>query len=100
MLDAIIHSRITNDERVLRRVVKKFSNYTTVAWKCSIGCLSSGPRAEPDSPVRSNLNTQLNGSANINIVGLLAANVWAAAKRRVEQNIYPCSLRRRASPNI
>ena len=32
MLDAIIHSRITNDERALRRVVKKFSNYTTVAY--------------------------------------------------------------------
>jgi hypothetical protein len=29
--DAIIHSRITNDERALRRVVKKFTNYTTVA---------------------------------------------------------------------
>jgi len=28
VLDAIIHSRITNDERALRRVVKKFSNYT------------------------------------------------------------------------
>jgi THO complex subunit 7 len=31
-LDAILHSRITNDERALRRVVKKFSNYTTVAY--------------------------------------------------------------------
>jgi THO complex subunit 7 len=31
VLDAIIHSRITNDERALRRVVKKFTNYTTVA---------------------------------------------------------------------
>lgn len=31
ILDAIIHSRITNDERALRRVVKKFSNYTTIA---------------------------------------------------------------------
>jgi len=30
--DAIIHSRITNDERALRRVVKKFSNYTAVAY--------------------------------------------------------------------
>jgi len=30
--DAIIHSRITNDERALRRVVKKFSTYTTVAY--------------------------------------------------------------------
>jgi len=30
--DAIIHSRITNDERALRRVVKKFINYTTVAY--------------------------------------------------------------------
>ncbi|EGO27860.1 hypothetical protein SERLADRAFT_406806 [Serpula lacrymans var. lacrymans S7.9] len=29
--DAIIHSRITNDERPLRRVVKKFHNYTAVA---------------------------------------------------------------------
>ncbi|KAH9077247.1 Tho complex subunit 7-domain-containing protein [Lactarius deliciosus] len=29
--DAIIHSRITNDERALRRVVKKFSGYTAIA---------------------------------------------------------------------
>lgn len=28
----MIHSRITNDERALRRVVKKFINYTTVAY--------------------------------------------------------------------
>jgi hypothetical protein len=32
VLDAIIHSRITNDERALRRVVKKFSNYAAVAY--------------------------------------------------------------------
>jgi THO complex subunit 7 len=31
-LDAIIHSRITNDERALRRVVKKFNNYTAAAY--------------------------------------------------------------------
>ena len=30
--DTIIHSRITNDERALRRVVKKFTNYNTVAY--------------------------------------------------------------------
>jgi len=30
--DTIIHSRITNDERALRRVVKKFSNYSTVVY--------------------------------------------------------------------
>jgi hypothetical protein len=29
--DAIIHTRITNDERPLRRVLKKFHNYTAVA---------------------------------------------------------------------
>lgn len=29
--DAIIHSRITNDERALRRVIKKFHGYTSVA---------------------------------------------------------------------
>ena len=40
MLDAIIHSRITNDERALRRVVKKFSNYTTVVYS----------QADPDPP--------------------------------------------------
>jgi len=28
--DAIIHTRITNDERPLRRVVKKFHNYTSL----------------------------------------------------------------------
>jgi len=28
----MIHSRITNDERALRRVLKKFINYTTVAY--------------------------------------------------------------------
>jgi THO complex subunit 7 len=40
VLDAIIHSRITNDERALRRVVKKFSNYTTVAYS----------QADPEPP--------------------------------------------------
>ncbi|KZT05536.1 uncharacterized protein LAESUDRAFT_655453 [Laetiporus sulphureus 93-53] len=30
--DAIIHSRITNDEKGLRRVTKKFHNYMTVAY--------------------------------------------------------------------
>ena len=29
--DAIIHARITNDERPLRRVIKKFHNYASVA---------------------------------------------------------------------
>lgn len=29
--DAIIHTRITNDERALRRVVKKFHNYASLA---------------------------------------------------------------------
>jgi len=29
--DAIIHTRITNDERALRRVIKKFHNYTALA---------------------------------------------------------------------
>ncbi|KII94875.1 hypothetical protein PLICRDRAFT_33700 [Plicaturopsis crispa FD-325 SS-3] len=29
--DAIIHTRITNDERPLRRVIKKFHNYTALA---------------------------------------------------------------------
>lgn len=28
----MIHSRITNDERALRRMLKKFVNYTTVAY--------------------------------------------------------------------
>lgn len=30
-LDAIIHTRITNDERALRRIVKKFHNYASLA---------------------------------------------------------------------
>jgi THO complex subunit 7 len=29
--DVIIHARITNDERPLRRVIRKFHNYTSVA---------------------------------------------------------------------
>jgi hypothetical protein len=44
--DTIIHSRITNDERALRRVVKKFTNYTTVAY----------------SPVESSGSDQLNSA--------------------------------------
>lgn len=31
MSDAIIHTRITNDERPLRRVVKKFHSYATLS---------------------------------------------------------------------
>ncbi len=30
--DSIIHTRITNDEKALRRVTKKFHNYTSVAY--------------------------------------------------------------------
>ena len=30
--DAIIHTRITNDEKALRRVTKKFHSYTSVAY--------------------------------------------------------------------
>lgn len=32
LADAIIHTRITNDEKALRKVTKKFYNYTTVAY--------------------------------------------------------------------
>jgi THO complex subunit 7 len=32
LIDAIIHSRITNDEKVLKKVVKRFHNYATVAF--------------------------------------------------------------------
>ena len=31
-LDAIIHTRITNDEKALRRVTKKFHSYASVAY--------------------------------------------------------------------
>lgn len=31
-IDNIIHTRITNDEKALRRVTKKFHNYTSVAY--------------------------------------------------------------------
>ena len=34
--DAIIHSRITNDERALRRVIKKFHGYTSVAHEAIV----------------------------------------------------------------
>ena len=30
--DAIIHSRITNDEKVLKKVVKRFHTYASVAY--------------------------------------------------------------------
>ncbi|KAL6309734.1 Tho complex subunit 7-domain-containing protein [Sparassis latifolia] len=39
--DAIIHTRITNDEKALRRVTKKFHNYTSVAYS---------PIVPPSSP--------------------------------------------------
>ncbi len=32
ILDALIHTRITNDERPLRRTTKKFHVYTSVAY--------------------------------------------------------------------
>ena len=31
-IDTIIHTRITNDEKALRRVTKKFHNYASVAY--------------------------------------------------------------------
>ncbi|OCH88322.1 hypothetical protein OBBRIDRAFT_795374 [Obba rivulosa] len=39
--DAIIHTRITNDEKALRRVTKKFHNYTSVAYPPTVPPLPS-----------------------------------------------------------
>ena len=41
--DAIIHSRITNDEKVLKKVVKRFHTYASVAYPLH----SSEPQPEP-----------------------------------------------------
>lgn len=40
--DAIIHTRITNDERPLRRVVKKFHNYASLVHHPLVPPSSSG----------------------------------------------------------
>ena len=32
LIDAIIHSRITNDEKIIKKVVKRFHNYASVAF--------------------------------------------------------------------
>jgi THO complex subunit 7 len=45
--DAIIHARITNDERFLRRVLKKFHNYTALAYSSKL----------PQSSTMSNIGT-------------------------------------------
>ena len=36
LTDAIIHTRITNDEKALRRVTKKFHAYTSVAYTSAL----------------------------------------------------------------
>lgn len=41
--DAIIHSRITNDEKVLKKVVKRFHTYASVAYPAH----PSEPRLDP-----------------------------------------------------
>lgn len=48
-IDAVIHTRITNDERPLRRVVKKFHNYTSVAHTPVVPSNSSGSSSIEDA---------------------------------------------------
>lgn len=49
ILDAVIHTRITNDERPLRRVVKKFHHYTTVAHTPIVPSSSNGSTSVEDA---------------------------------------------------
>lgn len=48
-IDAVIHTRITNDERPLRRVVKKFHNYTSVAHTPVVPSSSNGSTSIEDA---------------------------------------------------
>ena len=43
--DAIIHSRITNDEKVLKKVVKRFHTYASVAYPLHPPEIPSEPEA-------------------------------------------------------
>jgi THO complex subunit 7 len=47
--EAVIHTRITNDERPLRRVIKKFHGYTSVADTPIVPPLASDTGSETHS---------------------------------------------------
>lgn len=48
-LDAIIHTRITNDEKGLRRVTKKFHSYASVAYAPVVPLSPSTPSSVEDA---------------------------------------------------
>ena len=41
--DNVIHTRIINDEKALRRMAKKFHNYTTLAYDSSVAPQPGSP---------------------------------------------------------
>ncbi|CDO69920.1 hypothetical protein BN946_scf184568.g6 [Trametes cinnabarina] len=47
--DAIIHSRITNDEKALRRVTRKFHNYASVAYPSPVPPVPSNATSVDDA---------------------------------------------------
>ncbi|KAI0689234.1 Tho complex subunit 7-domain-containing protein [Cytidiella melzeri] len=47
--DSIIHTRITNDEKILRKVTKKFFHYTTVAYNTAVTATPEGSVAIDDA---------------------------------------------------
>ncbi|CCM01764.1 uncharacterized protein FIBRA_03830 [Fibroporia radiculosa] len=47
--DAIIHTRITNDEKALRRVTKKFHNYASVAYSSAVPPSPTGASSVDDA---------------------------------------------------
>lgn len=80
--DAIIHSRITNDERALRRVVKKFSNYTTVAYSQQVGSPGSDQWSSAVEDAREAFLLEL---SSFNLQLKKAMMVCEAEARQVEE---------------
>ena len=82
--DTIVLSRITNDERPLKRVVRKFSNYASLAFPpAGLRELDTAPAApEKSSDAREALLVEL-GSFGLHL--RKAAMVCAAEARQVEE---------------
>lgn len=78
--DALIHTRITNDERPLRRTTKKFHTYTSVAYPPIVA-----PPASTTSSVEEAREAFLVELANFHLLLKKSVMVCEAEARQVEE---------------
>ncbi|EEB92152.1 hypothetical protein MPER_09383 [Moniliophthora perniciosa FA553] len=83
--DQIVHARITNDERPLRRVIKKFHQYTSVAYEPIVPQLGAPPEGYDKPQIDNAREAFLLELASFQLLLKKSAMICEAEARQVEE---------------